>query len=251
MVYFDRALTWTTRKLVSHFKATTEDVQFDTVIGTGLSGTIFAARVADTMGVQFGIIRKPDDDSTHSSNRLEGAVGDHWLFVDDFMETGDTFKRVMEAMTEDHPGSRFAGAYLYEADSRSYLSPEYLTEKYGQWVKECTLGPLNGPQTAEYYAGEYPYQPDLSWPPGGFEDRVKHLVPLPADLEVSYNDDEGNPTFWSQTAYSTFSIRYYPQLEPIIKAFKAALDSDGAYYKNRRLRDIPEMAACVALLHSK
>lgn len=68
-------------------------VGFDTLVGTGLSGTIVVPMLARHLGKHFLIIRK-DNDGSHSDLPAEGTLGKRWVFVDDFIETGMTLGRV-------------------------------------------------------------------------------------------------------------------------------------------------------------
>ena len=105
------------------------NVDFDTMVGTGLSGALIVPRLADALDVNWLIIRKPND-STHASDEAVGWLGKRWLFVDDFMESGATFHRVHKTVKTLADRSRteyvgdkyrkmppwsteFVGAYLY------------------------------------------------------------------------------------------------------------------------------------------
>ncbi|WP_100460560.1 phosphoribosyltransferase [Mycobacteroides abscessus] len=68
-------------------------VDFDTLVGTGLSGTIVAPMLARHLGKHFLIVRK-DNDGSHSDIPAEGTLGQRWVFVDDFIDTGMTLGRV-------------------------------------------------------------------------------------------------------------------------------------------------------------
>jgi adenine/guanine phosphoribosyltransferase-like PRPP-binding protein len=76
------------------------DLNFDTIIGTGMSGTLVVPRLAADLDVYWAVIRKPNVDS-HSSKRVEGRVGKRWVFVDDFVSSGATYQRVRNAV-QDH-----------------------------------------------------------------------------------------------------------------------------------------------------
>src|SRR5690242_12227601 len=58
------------------------DNQVDTLVGSGLSGTLVVPSLARACDVPFwAIVRK--EKTTHTSRLVEGAIGDRWLFVDD------------------------------------------------------------------------------------------------------------------------------------------------------------------------
>src|SRR5689334_663398 len=92
-------------------------VEFDTIVGTGLSGTLVVPFLAYFTNKHFLIIRKQDDRSTHSSTPGEGALGSRWLFVDDLIASGQTQKRVKEVVNSISAAGEFeteyVGMYLY------------------------------------------------------------------------------------------------------------------------------------------
>lgn len=73
------------------------EVDFDTVIGTGMSGTLVVPRLAADLDVYWAVVRKPGV-KAHSSKAVEGRVGKRWLFVDDFVSSGETYQRVRHAV---------------------------------------------------------------------------------------------------------------------------------------------------------
>lgn len=104
-----------------------QNVEFDTLVGTGLSGTLVIPTIALRLDKKFAILRK-DKKNSHSINEWEGSFGEHWVFVDDFIATGETMRRVKEKVSDiktevnwwdsviEPPksvGSVFVGVYLY------------------------------------------------------------------------------------------------------------------------------------------
>lgn len=107
-----------------HLKA----VDFDTIVCTGLSGVTAGALLAHALGKELVVVRKADDTSTHSTRKAEGYLGERWLFVDDFTDSGATLvraRRIIESVCQDyaftqlvnpsnHPHqTTYVGAYLY------------------------------------------------------------------------------------------------------------------------------------------
>lgn len=95
-----------------------EGVEFDTLVGTGLSGALVLPALAAAMGKHFLVIRK-DTEATHAHWKAEGQLGKRWLFVDDVIDSGATLRRVHYAVYDalqdrrsDHE-TDFVGAYLY------------------------------------------------------------------------------------------------------------------------------------------
>jgi len=164
--YFSKALTYSNRKLLSEFRAGTADVSFDTIVGTGLSGTVYVSRVAPTVGSKFAIVRKPDDQSTHSCYRIEGSVGLEYIIADDFVYSGRTVRRVIERMREEYPWSKFMGVWTYEA--QVFKSRAYILDRW-RWADEVIHGaPMFGPLTYQEMCSKtygYPvlYAPENGW----------------------------------------------------------------------------------------
>ncbi|WP_158881951.1 hypothetical protein [Amycolatopsis anabasis] len=102
--------------LISNARRALGGVDFDTMIGTGLSGSLVVPVIARALGKHWAIVRKPNDGS-HSNKPLEGTVGDRWVFVDDFVESGATRNRVIDVIEDAQEHYRFetehVGSYLY------------------------------------------------------------------------------------------------------------------------------------------
>jgi len=101
------------------------DLSSLSLIGTGLSGTLAVPSLARRLGSLWGIIRK--ESSPHDSRLFVGAIEDRWIFVDDFVSSGKTMRRVQDVVsglrTDD--GCRYPTTYLgrfeYEAGSYGLL----------------------------------------------------------------------------------------------------------------------------------
>jgi adenine/guanine phosphoribosyltransferase-like PRPP-binding protein len=145
--YFSKALTYSNRKLLSEFGAGVSGVSFDTIVGTGLSGTVYVSRVAPILGKRFAIVRKADDQSTHSLHRVEGSVGLEYTIADDFMCSGRTVRHVIEQMHQSYPWAKFMGVWCYE--SRTFRDREYALNTW-KWADAAIHGgPKLGPLTLD------------------------------------------------------------------------------------------------------
>ena len=107
-------------------------VEFDTIVGTGISGLIPLKQAADELGIHWLAVRKPGENS-HSGSLLTGEIGDKWLMVDDFMQSGATVKRVVEAITRAGVKSQFVGLLQYEApdwdEGNAFATPIYIAKR--------------------------------------------------------------------------------------------------------------------------
>lgn len=108
--------------------------EFDTLVGTGFSGGIIIPTLALRLRKKFVMIRKENDDSHHGSGRLLGELGSRWIFVDDFVSSGATRRRVVEkveaaALLHDHQ-TTLVGNYYYA----KYLEA---TQRYTRCVPQA------------------------------------------------------------------------------------------------------------------
>lgn len=123
------AATRTTTYWLSHAWSSEEDIlfrfmevseefgipqDFDTLVGTGVSGAVIVPTLARLLGVDFAIVRK-ENDGSHGWHKIEGVMGERWLFVDDLVSSGATVRRVQQLIQEMFPQSVAVGAYLYHS----------------------------------------------------------------------------------------------------------------------------------------
>lgn len=124
--YFDSAV-FDLAKVIEEAKADLAKVEFDTLVGTGFSGSIVIPALALSMGKKFVLIRKETDDSHHGRGRIVGQLGKQWIFVDDFISSGKTRTRVMgkiaDAVAASGQPTTMVGQYMYEA--RSWENPGF------------------------------------------------------------------------------------------------------------------------------
>lgn len=95
-------------------------VDYDTMIGTGLSGSLVVPVLAKFLSKQWAIIRK-DGEGQHMPEAFVGDIGERWLFVDDFVSTGATLRRVHRTVgkicQQKHHTTTFVGRYDYDTTS--------------------------------------------------------------------------------------------------------------------------------------
>lgn len=120
------------RTLVQSAEKALQGIQYDTLVGTGLSGAVAVPLLAYTLRKNFVLVRKPDDNTNHSYRSVEGTLGNRWVFVDDFISTGKTLKRVMETVKE------FARDYSRD---RNLLEARFTTEFVGALVYDRSMSP--------------------------------------------------------------------------------------------------------------
>lgn len=114
--YMDRAL-FNLAEVIETAKKQLAGIDFDTLVGTGFSGGVVIPSLALAMGKKFVLIRKEADDSHHGKGRLLGQLGNRWIFVDDFVASGETRSRVIEKIGQAKEvyssNSELVGQYMY------------------------------------------------------------------------------------------------------------------------------------------
>lgn len=126
--YFSRAFG-SIETIADEMLEEVQSVEFDTMVGTGLSGTLVVPTLARAFGTYWAIVRK--ENSPHSSYLIEGEIGHKWLFVDDIIDSGSTLKRVKEAIADEV--DRYNGRY-YRGHSDDFVTEYVGTYQYERKV---------------------------------------------------------------------------------------------------------------------
>lgn len=98
---------------------------FDYIAVTGMSGVMVGAPIAVQIDKPIVLVRK-DSDKSHSSRAISGDARGKYLFVDDFISTGATVRRLIDALAPE--GGIMVGGYFYHHEMSSY--PELTMEPY-------------------------------------------------------------------------------------------------------------------------
>lgn len=112
LTYLDRAFG-DASALLSDARVALQGLDFDTMVGVGLSGALVIPLLARAMGKMFAIVRKNGDDA-HGA-RIEGYTGARWIFVDDLISTGSTRGHAKQWMDKRRPDAKLIGTYTYGA----------------------------------------------------------------------------------------------------------------------------------------
>lgn len=114
--YMDSAV-FDLAEVIETAKKELSGIDFDTLVGTGFSGSVVIPALALALGKKFVLIRKETDDSHHGGGRLVGELGARWIFVDDFVASGRTRSRVVvkiaKAAKTNGAVTKLVGQYLY------------------------------------------------------------------------------------------------------------------------------------------
>lgn len=93
--YFNEAIDPSTRvEVVDRVVRDLSGTGIDTIVVSGMSGVVVGAVAAIRLGVNLVIVRKPDD-STHSRDNIVGTIGNKYVVLDDFVESGATVNRIV------------------------------------------------------------------------------------------------------------------------------------------------------------
>lgn len=147
--YMDEAFEPDLSTLVEKFIDTAGHLKFDTLIGTGLSGTLVVPHIARALGLKWAIVRK--DDGAHSSNPFEGELGQRWLFVDDFVSSGATLQRVQDKILA------FVDKHNTQIDTRIRFAKD--------WNDVAEIKALEEKRFFTQYVGTYQYSWDRMYSP--------------------------------------------------------------------------------------
>lgn len=131
--YMDDAV-FNLAEVISTARRRLNGIDFDTLVGTGFSGGIVIPSLALALGKKFVLIRKETDDSHHGRGRLLGELGARWIFVDDFVSSGRTRKRVIDKVSEVALEYRviteLVGQYMYVSYADG--GPQFEYEQYAK-----------------------------------------------------------------------------------------------------------------------
>lgn len=109
------SLRWETRQLITEEAINIlRGVPFDSIAFSGVSGALVAPMVASALGKELILVRKKQDTDNHSGLRVEGFLdAQRYVFLDDLIGSGSTFRRVIEEVHGFAPKATCIGIYQY------------------------------------------------------------------------------------------------------------------------------------------
>lgn len=119
--YSDPRVIKRTIKLISR-KLKQANIQFDTIVYTGISGALIAIPLAVSMEKKLCAVRK---ENSHSPYSLEGELGRRILIIDDQIDSGGTLRKIVNAVNESNkyrgrPAITIAAFFTYKQHSNNY-----------------------------------------------------------------------------------------------------------------------------------
>jgi hypoxanthine phosphoribosyltransferase len=122
---------------------------FDTMVGTGLSGALVVPTLARATKKLFAIVRKDDDLLSHHETKVEGTIGERWIFVDDFVSSGATLRRVVQAIRRQVDG--------YNQRYGDATAGKHHIRYVGRYTYAGYPGPMYVPAKSDPVLGDTPY----------------------------------------------------------------------------------------------
>lgn len=97
--YYCESIVSDPDEVIGRAKDELDGVDFDTFVVRGMSGALIAPLLAREMGKKWLLVRKPEDaQSSHSSTMWIGELGRRWIFLDDFVSSGNTRRKVFDGV---------------------------------------------------------------------------------------------------------------------------------------------------------
>lgn len=86
-----------TKTVIARIAHRLEGRDYDTIVGSGVSGTLLALMLRDRLKKHVAITRKARDGS-HSYNMVEGTLGARYVIVDDQVASGNTVNHIVNSI---------------------------------------------------------------------------------------------------------------------------------------------------------
>lgn len=103
------------------------DVIFDSIACSGTSGLMIVPPLAELMEKNICVVRNTSD--CYSEFMVEGVAPYRYIIVDDLICSGNTVKRIINAIKEECPRAICVGVYCYIKEECSYRSHPKLCER--------------------------------------------------------------------------------------------------------------------------
>ena len=117
--YFDKAINYRAEVVKRAMRILRRhEADYDVITCRGYSGMVIAPILAYELGKPIFFVRKSGEHS-HARREFAGELGGRYCLVDDFIGTGLTLERVVQALGDAHKDHRLpppilAGIYLYD-----------------------------------------------------------------------------------------------------------------------------------------
>jgi hypoxanthine phosphoribosyltransferase len=119
------------------------DIEFDSMVGIGMSGMLVLPLLARHFDVPFLALRKPGESSHMRYAIAHGTIGKKWILIDDFVETGATVALARSLVTKATEGrfvTTYQGTYCYGKLFNVSNGEFYLPNGKPKSVVRCEIG---------------------------------------------------------------------------------------------------------------
>lgn len=115
------------RLIVQEMGEVLRGVEFDTLVGIGMSGTLVVPSIAKITGKYGMALRKEVDNANRWEPRFGvGTLGKKWIFFDEWATTGQTRKEAQRMITKLCEAQNFTTEYVgtYQYGKQLYTTAE-------------------------------------------------------------------------------------------------------------------------------
>lgn len=186
-------------------------IDFDTFVGTGSSGNYLMHRLAERMGKHVLIVRKEQERrASHNAMEVIGSLGRRWVFIDDFVSTGESFRRVRDAVREacfeaaDKVGTAYDVSVSELVGYAEYGAADSGNVRYTPWDKHARPGMVT-------YAKKY--LSDTPWYEANVDKLDQPKVRAPKPPEIKAASTAPPPDSWSDVGCWTLATS--PRIQPV------------------------------------
>lgn len=103
-----------------------KDVDFDTIAVRGVSGTTIGSILAHVMNKELAVVRKTTTDS-HADVLVESPkIVSKYVFVDDFVDSGETLCYAWAALKGTFPSAQCVFIYEYDKEEKQRFTSDVL-----------------------------------------------------------------------------------------------------------------------------
>lgn len=123
------------KTIIADMRDQMQGVKYDTLVGRGTSGMLVIPIVAKALRKNWFIVRKRHDyANAHGGVQFIGDLGHRWVFLDDFVSSGETFHIVRQRVRDAVDQINAVRDERYDMDSRKWVlqkHPDFTTELVG------------------------------------------------------------------------------------------------------------------------
>lgn len=115
------------QRMADEFRPVMAKRKIDTIVVRGTSGTLVGSALRMLIpDLNVFVIRKPNEKS-HNGERPIGTMGERWVFFDDFVDTGATFKACYDGVSDAHSNNNYSFmSGTYRSSSRKVWTPKFV-----------------------------------------------------------------------------------------------------------------------------